>query len=285
MGAGVSKARFAQEFQSKKEKYYRIAYSYVKREARGRNLRRWTVSVAAVFCAAFLCANVTPIYAYASRLPIIGTVVQVLHVGSGGERTDGAHAGAAAEGETVEFCFESRSGALDAAPVYSVSHLLAPNRINLTLHGVRTIDYESIRESLLATQAVRDVYRAMIGDDSMCGFVVVLNSGYTFEITKRADPGALSLRFYPDAEYQPEQTVYYLRSEAVPYGEGLGLLAERYRGEAAQLKTQSGAYVITVGQYGTLAEAEAALQALEEASGNESGLFVASGLADDIPEQ
>ena len=78
MGAGVSKARFAQEFQSKKEKYYRIAYSYVKREARGRNLRRWTVSVAAVFCAVFLCANVTPIYAYASRLPIIGTVVQVL---------------------------------------------------------------------------------------------------------------------------------------------------------------------------------------------------------------
>ncbi len=32
MGAGVSKARFAQEFQSKKEKYYRIAYSYVKNE-------------------------------------------------------------------------------------------------------------------------------------------------------------------------------------------------------------------------------------------------------------
>ena len=32
MGAGISKARFAQAFQSKKEKYYRIAYSYVKNE-------------------------------------------------------------------------------------------------------------------------------------------------------------------------------------------------------------------------------------------------------------
>ena len=32
MRAGVSKARFAQEFQSKKEKYYRIAYSYAKNE-------------------------------------------------------------------------------------------------------------------------------------------------------------------------------------------------------------------------------------------------------------
>ena len=32
MGAGISKARFAQAFQSKKEKYYRIAYSFVKNE-------------------------------------------------------------------------------------------------------------------------------------------------------------------------------------------------------------------------------------------------------------
>jgi|Cm1ome_4_1110797.scaffolds.fasta_scaffold07179_3 RNA polymerase sigma-70 factor (ECF subfamily) len=32
MRAGMSKAQFAREFQSKKEKYYRIAYSYVKNE-------------------------------------------------------------------------------------------------------------------------------------------------------------------------------------------------------------------------------------------------------------
>ena len=161
------------------------------REARARHLRRWAVSAAAVFCAAFLCANVGPLYAYASRLPVIGAVVQVLHVGGGGERTDGAHAAAEAAGETVEFHFESRSGELDTAPVYTVSHLLAPNRMNLTLHGVRSIDYEAIRESLLATEAVRDVYRAMIGDDSMYGFVIVLNSGYTYEITEHADPASL----------------------------------------------------------------------------------------------
>ncbi len=240
------------------------------REARARHLRRWAVSAAAVFCAAFLCANVGPLYAYASRLPVIGAVVQVLHVGGGGERTDGAHAAAEAAGETVEFHFESRSGELDTAPVYTVSHLLAPNRMNLTLHGVRSIDYEAIRESLLATEAVRDVYRAMIGDDSAFGFVIVLNSGYTYEITEHADPASLSVRFYPDPAYQPEQTVYYLRSEAVPYG--------------AQLQTRSGEYIITVGQYETSDEAEAALQALEETAGGASGLFVASGRADDIPE-
>ena len=67
----------------------------------------------------------------------------------------------------------------------------------------------------------------------------------------------------------------------MPYGEGLGLLAEQYGDEAAQLQTQSGEYIITVGQYET--SAEAALQALEEAAGSDSGLFVAGGLADEIP--
>lgn len=134
---------------------------------------------------------------------------------------------------------------------------------------------------LLAMEAVQDVYRTMIGDDSMCGFIIVLNSGYTYEITEHADPASLAVRFYRDPEYQPEQTVYYLRSEAMPYGEGLGLLAEQYGDEAAQLQTQSGEYIITVGQYET--SAEAALQALEEAAGSDSGLFVAGGLADEIP--
>ena len=83
--------------------------------------------------------------------------------------------GASAEGETVDFHFESSTEELDAAPVYTVSHLLAPNRIILTLHGVRTIDYEAISESLLSTEAVQSVSRAMIGDDSMFGFIIVLN--------------------------------------------------------------------------------------------------------------
>ena len=53
------------------------------REARRRRQRRWGLSAAAVFCAAFISANVAPLYAYAARIPVIGAVVQVLHVGSG----------------------------------------------------------------------------------------------------------------------------------------------------------------------------------------------------------
>lgn len=255
------------------------------REKRTRYLRRWAVSIAAVCCIAFLGANITPVYAYASRLSIIGSVVRMLRIGGGGERTDGVHTKAEANGETVKLCFESSRGELDTAPAYTVSHLLAPNRIVLTLHGVRTLDYETIQGSLLATEAVRDVYRTMIGDDSMYGFTIVLNSGYTYEITELAEPGALSMRFYPDPAYQPEQTVYYLRSEAVPYGEQLGLLSERYKGEATQLRTQSGEYIITIGQYETETEANAALQSIEALYGSDIKLVVESGLADEIPEK
>lgn len=254
------------------------------REKRLVRLRRWIVSAAAVFCILFLGSNITPIYAYASQLPVIGSVVRVLHIGTGGERTDGAHADARAEGETVRFHFESRSQELDAVPVYSVTHLLAPSRIVLTLHGVRQIDYQAIRESLLATEAVRDVYRPMIGDDSMFGFVIVLNSGYAYEVTEFANPASLSLRFY--AEAQPERTVYYLRSEAVPFGEALGLMCERFRAEGAtQLQTRQGEYIITIGQFDTREEAEAAREALEAKYGGETGLYVASGKTDEIPEK
>ena len=54
--------------------------------------------------------------------------------------------------------------------------------------------------------------------------------------------------------------------------------------DATQLQIQSGDYIVTVGQYDTLEEANAALKALEEQLGGDAGLFVASGLADEIPE-
>lgn len=255
------------------------------RDTRFQTLRRWLVSAAAVFCVAFLSANITPVYAYASRLPVIGAVVRVLHIGTGGEITDGAHTGASAEGETVEFHFESSMEELDAAPVYTVSHLLAPNRIILTLHGVRTIDYEAIEKSLLSTEAVRSVSRAMIGDDSMFGFIIVLNGGWTYEITEYANPASLSVRFCPDEAYQPEREVYYLRSKAAPFGEELGLMNELYWASGAtQLQTRSGGYIITIGQYDTEDEANAALKALEDQFGQDTGLFVSGGLADEIPE-
>lgn len=254
------------------------------RETRAKRIRKWILSTAAVFVLLFASANIMPVYAYASQIPVVGTIVRILHIGDGGNITDGAHAGVSLQGDVVDFTFESEFEALDAAPSYSVMHLYSPNRLVLTLRGVRSMDTEEITQSLLSTDAVWDVYRAMIGDDSMYCFVIVMNSGYTYEITEYTNPGILSVRFCADTGYQKEQRVFYLRTEEMPYGERLGLLCEKYYLDGAtQLRTQSGNYIVTVGQYSTEAEAKTALAELEERYGSVSELFVSSGLADEIP--
>lgn len=279
-----------------KEKYDRILipegldqviWNNVRREekeCRTKQIYKWAMGTVAAFFVMFCGSNIHPIYTYASRIPVLGVIVQVLHVGSGGERTDGVYTKTSLQGEQVEVHFESHSEKMDAAPVYSVSHLMAPNRMCLTLHGVRGIDFEKIKENMLATSAVKDVYRTMIGDDSMCGFTVVLNSGYTYQVTEYADPAYLSIRFYADEEEQPDRTIYYLRSEAMPYGEELGLLNEIYASDgAAQLKTKSGNYIVTIGQFDSMSDAEEALKVLNEKYGEDTGFIVDCGSVDEIP--
>ena len=64
----------------------------------------------------FACANIMPIYTYAAQIPILGSIVQVLQIGSGGELTDGAQGKVEDRGEGVLLSFEGASGELSAAP-------------------------------------------------------------------------------------------------------------------------------------------------------------------------
>lgn len=248
--------------------------------------RKWLATAAAVFCLCFAGANIAPIYAYASELPVIGTIVRVLHIGTGGASTDGAHITANKQGETVDFQFESNVEELSAVPVYTAIQEYAPNRLILTLHGVRSMDEKSILNSLLETDAVQDAYLGILGDDSAYEFVIVLNTGYSYEITEYENPSSLAVRFYPDEAYRSEQTVYYLRTAAMPYGEELGLMTEQfYPHRATQLKTRSGEYIVVVGQYTSEDEAVTALKTLEMQVGGETGLFIASGAVNEVPEK
>lgn len=98
-------------------------------------------------------------------------------------------------------------------------------------------------------------------------------------MTEYADPGTLAFTFAQDAE-SGEGTVYYLRTDAMDYSEQLGLLCEQYYNEgASQLKTLGGKYIVTIGQFESEAEAEAALAELGDAQ-----FYVAGGSADEIPE-
>ena len=260
------------------------AITRYQRDAWHKAVRKYTLSAVAAVLLLFTAANFPPIYAYAADLPILGTIVRVLHVGSGGKVTDGVHTAADATGETVSLRFEADAQATATAPVYTATHLHAPNRLVLTLSGVRTLDFPSIERSLRQADAVRDVYRSMIADDSSYGFVIVLKPGYDYEITELANPASLSLHFFP-SEQSTQTTYYYLRTATMPYGEELSMLSETlYKEHPTQLKTADGNYIVTVGEYVTEAEATAALQSIEQRSGGTSGLTVARGTAADIPQ-
>lgn len=247
-----------------------------------RAVRRTAAGAAAAVCILFAGANIMPVYSYAADIPVLGDIVRVFHVGSGGEFTDGAHAQGDAMDGKVEISFSTSDGALTGAPAYSVEHLYAPSRIVLNLHGVRGADFDSIRESFLKSEAVSDVYRNMYLDDSAISLTVVLNDGWDYEISEYAEPGTLIFGF-TEAE-QSEDEVYFLRSEAMPYGEQLGLMCEQYHAEgASQVKTVDGEYIVVIGQYASEEEALTALEALNSQHGD-TGLYVASGEANEVPE-
>ena len=248
------------------------------KQRRSGALRRTVAGAAAAAAVLFAVANIMPVYSYAADIPVLGEIVRVLHIGSGGEITDGAHAGAESESGKVVLTF---SGS-ESAPLYSVKRFLAPNRLVLNLYGVRGADFDAISSSLLGSGAVLDVYRNMYLDDSALSITVVMKDGYDCAVSEYASPGALTLDFTDGGS--SGGTVYYLRSEAVPYSEQLGALCEEYHAEdASQVKTASGDYFVAIGSYESESEAEAALNKLNAEHGD-SGFYVASGEAGEIPE-
>ena len=70
----------------------------------------------------------------------------------------------------------------------------------------------------------------------------------------------------------------------MPYGEELGLLNEKYASDGAtQLKTKSGNYIVMIGQFDSMSDAEDALKGLNEKYGEDTGFTVDSGSVDEIP--
>ena len=217
---------------------------------------------AAVACLAlvlFTAAN-TPLYTYAQDVPVIGDVVRVLRIGSGGEVTDGRELGAESGGGSVRLTF----GEASTAPAYEVERFAAPERAVITMHGVRFADRDEVLANVEAVDGVAGAYFTVILDDSMMQLVVELEEGFDCTVTELADPAGLRLDFTGGVE-TTDETVWYLRSEAMPRGEGLGMLCEQYQEfNPQQVRTVSGNFAVIIGAYAGEEEAEAALEQLPQ---------------------
>lgn len=198
-------------------------------------------------------------------------------------QTDGLAVHAAGEGSKADILFTETEGSADFAPSYTAKTYRAPNRVVLSLGGVRLADRQAVCDTLPQTEGVRDAYFAMVLDDSAMQLGIELEPGYTYEITERAEPAGLTFTFTKDDTQTDSAPVYYLRTEAMPYGESLGIAAERFWGkETTQVRTEEGNYIVTVGEYQSESEAQSALDALNAELG-ETGLTIASSLPDERP--
>lgn len=61
----------------------------------------------------------SPLAAQVVHIPVLGTVVQMLHIGSGGVQTNGLAVHAAGEGSKADILFTETEGSADFAPSYT----------------------------------------------------------------------------------------------------------------------------------------------------------------------
>ena len=123
---------------------------------------RFFISVSSALVAAclalFVLSNVPSIAANLANIPVLGTVVQFLQVGHGGTVTDGVSASVSTQAQTIRITFEKDQIQANNAPFYTVAKEVAPNRLIITLHGVRAFSFSNTAVEFTTLPFVRDVY-------------------------------------------------------------------------------------------------------------------------------
>lgn len=240
-----------------------------KAAARKRSMRlaRYSSVVAAAIALLFV-VNIPAVANALAKVPVVGSIVQILQFGSGGERTDGVTVGTEASEDVFRIHFDQEGDSIASVPAYTVDHREAPNRLIFTLNGVRTFDYETIKKDMLALPLVKDVYENVILDDSAMRFVVELKDGVEHTVSEYTDPGYLELRLTSTGEPVIPHEVFYIRSETMPQGESLAILEEIYiEDDVTFIKTASGSFIAVIGGFDTR---EAAEQKLGEIAARDS---------------
>lgn len=247
-------------------------------------VRRKIAGTLMAFAVVFVSSNTPPVYAALSRVPVLGTVVKIFHMGSGGVISDGLQMTAEGQEDRIRIGFAGgEEEQPERAPAYTVERLAAPDRLVVTVHGIRRFDPREVMEQAEKSSRVKEAYREILLDDSAVRMVLELQPDTGFEAAEYRDPGGLEIRLF--SEEQASRDVWFLRSEKMEMSEGLALLAEQFAPHGGVIAgTGDGKYVVSVGEFSTEEEALERMDSLKKQGVSMDGFSADHCLSSERPD-
>lgn len=235
----------------------------------------------------FLVSSNTPaVYAALSEIPVVGNVVKIFHIGSGGIVSDGLKIDASAEEESLKLAFGQNTAAgspVAVAPAYDVEEFAAPDRIVITVNGIRGYDLEAFIHEAEKCSYIKTAYREIFLDDSAVRVVLELQPDTGFEVTEYENPASLELRLFP--QEKKEREVWFIRSRKMEMSEELALMSELLPdSKGVIVGTQDGRYIFCIGEFETKEEALRVLQRMEEGIISQYSFSVDHCISSERPE-
>lgn len=252
---------------------------------RNRRMIRGTSTIVAACAALMIAVNVPGVAMALSDVPVVGSIVKVLQVGGGGERTDGAKVSTSVQENALDIHFTVDGEQIASVPAYTVDYKEAPNRLIFSFNGVRDLDLQKLQQDIRSLSNVKDVYSNVILDDSAIRFVVELKDNIDYSVSEYKEPGYIQLKLFGAAKQAEPHEVFYVRSQEMEQGESLGMLDEQYAQDGSSvIKTKSGKFVLAIGGFASRAEAEEMLHQLSEREDYYETLQVDSWMSNENPQ-
>ncbi|WP_438351354.1 hypothetical protein ACP8HI_12305 [Paenibacillus sp. FA6] len=241
-------------------------------------------SIVAACVAMLITVNVPSVVMALSDVPIVGSIVKVLQVGDGGERTDGVSVTSTTQVDTLNIHFQMNGEQTNSAPAYTVEYRNAPNRLIFTFNGVREFNYTELIDSIKELTNIKDIYKNVILDDSAVRFVVELQNNIDYSISEYQKPGYIQLKLFAAEKPEKAHKAFYVRSQEMELGEMLAIIDEQYAQDGSSvIKTNSGKYIVAIGALKTQIEADELLRKLSTRDDYSESFHVDSWMSDENP--
>lgn len=247
---------------------------------------RMSAGIAMAFAVLLVSSNTPAVYAALSSVPVIGNAVKIFHIGSGGLILDGLKMDVSAKDQHLKLTFSQNAeagGQAEAAPSYKIEEFAAPDRIIITVNGIRSFDVETFMQEAAKCSYIKTAYREMLLDDSSVRVALELQPDIDFEVTEYKEPASLELRLF--ASQKKEREVWFIRSRKMEMSEELALMPELLPDSGGVIAgTQDGSYIFCIGEFETQDEAVQALEAMDESIRSGYSFWVDHCLSSERPK-